>query len=102
MKLKRGDIVEIISGKDRGKRGKVLTALPKSEKIIVEGVALRKKHQRPRKAGQKGEVINFPSPIHASNVLVLCARCGRGVRTGLKILEDGRKVRICKKCKNEI
>lgn len=95
-------MVEIISGKDRGKRGKVLTVSPKSEKIIVEGVAIRKKHQRPRKAGQKGEVITFPTPIHSSNALVLCARCGRGVRAGLQILEDGRKVRVCKKCKNEI
>ena len=100
--MKRGDMVEIISGKDRGKRGKVLTALPKSEKIIVEGVVLKKKHQRPRRQGQKGEVITLPSPVHASNAMLFCQRCGRGVRAGLQILEDGRKVRVCKKCKNEI
>ena len=102
MKLKRGDMVEIISGKDRGKRGKVLTALQKSEKIIVEGVALRKKHQRPRRQGQKGEIINLPSPVHASNAMPLCQHCGRGVRIGYQTLDNGKKVRVCKKCKNEI
>lgn len=109
MNIKRGDMVEIISGKDRGKRGKVLTALPESEKILVEGVALRKKHQRPRRQGQKGEVITLSSPIHASNAMLFCKNCNRGVRVGIQILEGGlpagkagRKVRVCKKCKNEI
>lgn len=102
MKIKKGDIVKIISGKDRGKQGKVLSAFPKTQKIVVEGVALRKKHQRPRRQGQKGEVVTLPSPIHVSNAMLFCRNCGRGVRAGYQILEGGRNVRICKKCKNEI
>ncbi len=102
MKIKKGDTVQIISGKDRGKSGKVLTAFPKSEKIIVDGVALRKKHQRPKKQGQKGEVVSLPSPFHISNAMIFCPHCGKGARAGYQILEGGRKVRICKRCKNEI
>ena len=102
MKIKKGDTVQIISGKDRGKSGKVLRAFPKPEKIIVEGIALRKKHQRPRKQGQKGEVVSLPSPIHASNAMIFCSHCGRGVRAGYQVSGDGKKIRICKKCKNEI
>ncbi|QQG42638.1 MAG: 50S ribosomal protein L24 [Candidatus Giovannonibacteria bacterium] len=102
MRIKKGDIVKIISGKDRGKQGKVLRAFPKSEKIVVEGVALRKKHRRPRRQGQKGEVVTLPSPIHVSNTMLFCTNCGCGVRAGLQILENGRKARVCKKCKNEI
>src|SRR3989338_2496273 len=98
MKIKKGDTVQIISGKDRGKQGKVLT---KKEKILVEGVALRKKHRRPRRQGQKGEVVTLPSPIHVSNAMLFCKNCNRGVRTGYHILGET-KVRICKKCKNEI
>lgn len=106
MKLKKGDTVQIISGKDRGKSGKVLKVFLNppagGEKILVEGVALRKKHRRPKKQGQKGEVVTLPSPIHASNAMLLCKNCNRGVRVGYQILEDRRKVRICKRCKNEI
>ncbi|OGF63886.1 50S ribosomal protein L24 [Candidatus Giovannonibacteria bacterium RIFCSPHIGHO2_01_FULL_45_24] len=102
MRIKKGDIVKIISGKDRGKQGKVLRASPKLEKIVVEGVALRKKHRRPRRQGQKGEVVTLPSPIHVSNTMLFCKNCNRGVRVGYQILEDGKKIRICKKCKNEV
>jgi len=102
MKIKKGDKVQIISGKDRGKSGKVLRAFPKPEKIIVEGIALRKKHQRPRKQGQKGEVVSLPSPVHMSNAMIFCSHCGRGVRAGYQVLGDGKKIRICKKCKNEV
>ena len=101
MKIKKGDMVQIISGKDRGKRGKVLKVFPKNEKILVEGVFLKKKHQRPRKAGRKGEVITVPAPIHISNAMVFCKHCQKGSRVGFKFEEDT-KVRICKKCKNEI
>lgn len=101
MKIKKGDTVKIISGKDRGKSGKVLRALPEAERIIVEGVALRKKHQRPRRQGQKGEVVSLPSPIHASNAMLFCRHCGRGVRAGYQTIGDT-KTRVCKKCKNEI
>ncbi|KKT57147.1 MAG: 50S ribosomal protein L24 [Parcubacteria group bacterium GW2011_GWC1_45_13] len=101
MKIKKGDMVQIISGKDCGKQGKVLRVFPKSEKILVEGVALRKKHQRPRKQGQKGEVVTLPTPFHTSNAMLFCKNCGKGSRAGYKFSGDV-KTRICKRCKNEI
>lgn len=102
MKLKKGDTVQIISGKDRGKSGKILKVFPKDERILVEGVALKKKHQRPKRAGQKGETVAMPSPIHISNAMIFCKNCNRGVRVGYQFLDGGSKVRICKKCKTEI
>ncbi|OGF62682.1 50S ribosomal protein L24 [Candidatus Giovannonibacteria bacterium RIFCSPHIGHO2_01_FULL_45_33] len=101
-KIKKGDMVVVISGKDRGKNAKVINVFPKEERIVVEGVAMKKVHRRPRKQGQKGEVVSLPSPIHSSNVLLYCKNCGKGSRAGFKFLDDGKKVRICKKCKNEI
>jgi large subunit ribosomal protein L24 len=101
-KIIKGDMVVIISGKDRGKNAKVINIFPKSDKIVVEGVAIRKRHRRPRKQGQKGEVVSLPSPIHISNALLYCKNCGKGTRTGFQFLDDGKKIRICKKCKNEI
>lgn len=102
MKIRKGDTIQIISGKDRGKSGKVLKVFPKEEKILVEGVALRKKHQRPRRARQKGEIVTMPAPVHASNAMLFCKNCNRGVRAGYQCLDDGSKARICKRCKNEI
>lgn len=101
MKIKKGDTVLIISGKDRGKTGKVLKVFPEEEKILVENINLRKKHRRPRKAGEKGQIIEFPSPIWASNVKIVCPKCGKASRIGIKINES-RKYRICKKCGSEI
>lgn len=101
MKLKKGDTVLIISGKDRGKKGKVLEALPKEERIVVEGANLRKKHVRPRRMGEKGQIIELPAPIHISNLKLICPKCGKATRVGYKILE-GKKIRICKKCGQEI
>jgi len=101
-KLKKGDSVVIISGKDKGKNAKVLKVFPDREKILVEGVAIKKTHRRPRKSGQKGEVVSAPSPIHISNVMIYCGHCGKGVRVGYQSLDDGKKVRICKKCRNEV
>ena len=94
-------MVEIISGKDRGKQGKVLKVFLKNEKILVEGVSLRKKHQRPRKQSQKGEVVTLPTPFHVSNAMLFCKNCGKGSRAGYKF-SDSVKIRICKRCKNEI
>lgn len=104
LKIKKNDIVTVISGKDRGKRGKVIDLFPAKNKLVVEGVAFKKKHQRPRKAGQKGEVITLPSPIDASNVMLYCSHCVRGVRVGFVAGTQGAalKQRICKKCKNII
>ena len=98
MHVKRGDIVKVISGKDKGKEGKVLTAYPETGKVVVEGVAMVKKHQKARMQGQESGILSKEAAIDASNVLRVCAKCGKAARTGVKVLEDGSKVRYCKKC----
>jgi len=100
MKIKKNDTVLIISGKDRGKKGKVLKAFPKENKVLVEGVNIVKKHQRPRRQGEKGQIIQLPKPIDVSNVKLICSKCGKATRVGYKIVGD-RKFRICKKCQQE-
>jgi large subunit ribosomal protein L24 len=101
MKIKKDDIVLIISGKDRGKKGKVLKAFPKKLKVLVEGVNIRKKHVRPRREGEKGEIVEIPTPIDVSNVKLICPKCKKATRVGYKIIENT-KYRICKKCGKEI
>jgi len=100
-KIRKGDTVTVISGKDRGKTGKVLRVLTATDKVLVEGIFMRKRHQRARRAGQKGEVVSLPTPIHSSNVLFLCKNCGKGVRIGW-VISGQKKARICKRCKKEI
>ena len=101
MKIHKGDTVFIISGKDRGKKGQVLRVLPKKERVVVEGVNLLKKHQRPKKAGEKGQIITLPASIHVSNAKIVCSKCGKSVRIGYKI-SGGKKYRVCKKCGESI
>lgn len=100
--LIKGDVVFVISGKDKGKSGKILKVFPKKEKIIVEGVNILKKHIRPRRQGEKGEIIQMSVPIHISNVMLKCPQCGLATKRAFKILEGDKKTRICKKCKVEI
>jgi len=94
MKIKKGDNVQVIAGKDKGKTGKVLKAMPRDNAIIVEGLNMKKKHQRSRQQGQKGQIIQFSAPINASNVMILVD--GKPVRVGAKIVGD-KKVRVSKK-----
>lgn len=101
MKIKKGDIVLVISGKNKGKKGKILRAFPKERKILIEGVNLMKKHQKPRKTGEKGQIIQKPAPIDISNVKMICPKCNKAVRLGYKIVND-KKYRICKKCNKQI
>lgn len=101
MKIKKGDQVQIITGKDRGKRGKVLRVLVKSGKVIVEGVNIVKKHMRPRREGERGQRIEIPSPFSVSNAMIVCAHCGKPTRIGMKTTGE-KKSRVCKKCKAEI
>ena len=101
MKLKKGDTVLIISGKDRGRKGKVLKAFPKEQKILVENINLKKKHVRPKREEEKGQIVQIPAPIHVSNVKLICSKCGKATRIGYKIAEN-RKYRMCKKCGAEI
>ena len=101
MKIKKGDQVKILSGKDRGKMGKVLIAYPKEGKITVEGVNILTRHRRSRKQGQKGEKVQVSMPFDASNVLLVCGSCKKPTRAGFKIIDSG-KIRICKKCASPI
>lgn len=98
MKIKKGDNIIVISGKDKGKQGKVIKVLVEDEKVIVENINLKKKHQRPKTGGKKGEKIEVPRPLSISTVALICKNCGKPTRIGRKILPDGKKIRICKKC----
>ncbi|MDD5144955.1 MAG: 50S ribosomal protein L24 [Candidatus Pacebacteria bacterium] len=98
MKVKKGDTVLIISGKDRGKKGKIIKALPQAGKILVEGINLKKKHQRPKKQGEKGQIVSMPGLIPSSNAMLVCPKCNKPSRIGYKI-SDKKKARFCKKCK---
>lgn len=101
MKIRKNDTVLIISGKDKGKKGKVTETFPKDFKIIVEGVNLAKKHRRPRKQGEKGQIVAIPKPLSVSSVKLVCSKCAEATRVGYKTTESG-KFRICKKCGQEI
>ena len=103
--IKRNDTVMVIAGKDRGKTGVVRTVIPKKGRVIVDGVNMIKKHQRPtQSAGTMvpGGIVTREGPLHASNVMVVCSECGKAVRTGARVRQDGVKVRVCKKCGADI
>ena len=100
MKIRKGDQVLIISGKDRGKKGGVLQVFPKERRIVVEGVNIRKKHVKPKKSGEKGQIAQVLAPIDISNAKIVCPKCGKPARIGYKIIEK-KKYRICKKCGQE-
>ena len=99
--VKKDDLVMIVAGKDKGKSGKVLRVLPEKERVLVESINLIKRHTRPSQSNSEGGIIEKEAPIALSNVQLLCPGCNKPARTGLKVLEDGNKVRFCKKC-NEI
>ena len=101
MKIKKDDKVIVLSGKDKGKQGKVLSADPKAMKVVVEGVNVATKHQKPMKQGQEGGIIKVETPIYVSKVQLVCPKCGKATRVGHK-LEDGKKSRVCKKCGAEV
>lgn len=99
MHIKKGDTVKIIAGKDRGRSGKVISVFLKSGRIMVEGVNVYKKHSRPKRQGEKGEVVQVPRPLDASNAMILCGSCKKPARVGYRT-ERGTKFRYCKKCKS--
>lgn len=99
MHVKRGDEVQVIAGKDKGIKGKVVTAFPKTGKVVVEGVNVVSKHQKARRQGEESGILHMEAPIDASNVMRICSKCGKPARTGIQVLADGSKVRFCKKCK---
>lgn len=102
MHIKKNDKVKILSGKDKGKEGKVIQIMQKYDKVVIEGLNLKYKNLRPRKQGEKGQKIEYPGPVSVSNVILICPKCNKSARVGHKILENKKKVRVCKKCKSEI
>ncbi|MEW6189811.1 MAG: 50S ribosomal protein L24 [Actinomycetota bacterium] len=102
LKVKKGDKVLVIAGKDKGKKGKVLVALPKRERVIVEGVNVVKRHTRPTQRNPQGGIIEKENAIHVSNVQLICPNCGQPTRIGKREVSEGKRVRICKKCGQDI
>jgi large subunit ribosomal protein L24 len=102
MKIKKGDNVKVMSGKSRGKTGKVMQVLPTGRQLVIEGVAKTVKHAKTRKQGEKGQKIEFFAPIASSNVALICPKCSKPTRVGVQVGEKGKKTRICKKCKSAI
>jgi large subunit ribosomal protein L24 len=96
--VRKGDTVAVITGRERGKRGKVLRVSPEKGRVLVEHVNMVKKHQRPTQKLRQGGIIEREGALALSNVLLVCGRCDKGSRTGIKVLGDGRKVRVCKRC----
>jgi large subunit ribosomal protein L24 len=102
LKIRKGDRVRVLSGKDRGKEGEVMRAIPSKGKVIVDGVNIAKKHQRPTQATQQGGIIDKDMPLPVSNVALVCPSCGKPTRVGYVFDKSGTKVRSCKKCGGEI
>ena len=107
MNIKKGDKVKIIAGKDKGKTGKVLQVFKERDRVSVEGLNLLIKHLRPSRKGEKGQRIEFPAPLNASNMMVECPKCGKASRLEVKVVESEKtgkkkKFRVCKKCKQVI
>ena len=101
--IRKNDTVLIIAGKDRGKRGRVLKVLPDKNRLLVEGMNLIKRHTRPNPGKNiKGGIVEREASLHASNAQLVCPECGAQTRVGRKILGDGRKVRVCRKCEGVV
>jgi large subunit ribosomal protein L24 len=104
-RIKRGDTVEVITGEERGARGVVQRVFPRKNRLVVQGVNVMKKHQRPVQAGRgqvRAGIIEFEAPIHLSNVMLVCPACDERTRVGMLKREDGQKVRVCKQCGSDI
>jgi large subunit ribosomal protein L24 len=102
MKIRKGDRVQVLTGKDRGKTGTVTRSIPTRGKVIVDGVNIAKKHQKPTSATTQGGIIDKEMPIPVANVAIVCPACGKPTRVGYRIEADGTKVRICRKCEGDL
>jgi large subunit ribosomal protein L24 len=98
VRVKKGDTVEVLTGKNMGKRGKILKVIPDKDRVIVEGVNIVHRHMKPTQDMPQGGIVENEAPIHISNVQLVCPRCDKKTRIAIDFLEDGTKVRICKKC----
>jgi large subunit ribosomal protein L24 len=96
--FRKGDTVEVIGGKNRGKRGKVLDVRPDERRAIVEGVNTIKRHMKPSRTSPQGGIVEREAPLPAARLMVVCGKCGEATRVGHRILDDGTKVRVCKRC----
>ncbi|MCD6232384.1 50S ribosomal protein L24 [Candidatus Aerophobetes bacterium] len=101
-KIKVGDEVIVLSGKDKGKRGKVIERIPAEGKVVVEGVNIVTRHIRPTRRGQESGIVKKEAPLFQSKVMLICPRCGKKTRVGMRILKTGEKLRYCKKCKEVV
>jgi large subunit ribosomal protein L24 len=102
MKIQKGDQVMVLQGKDKGKKAEVVRAIPDSQKVILEGVNVAKRHAKPTRATQQGGVIDKFMPVHISTVALICKSCDQPTRVGYRFEEDGEKVRVCKKCESRL
>ena len=102
MSIKKGDVVVVLSGKDKGKQGKVLAAMPADRKVIVEGINVVSRHTKPRRQGEQGGIVKKEAAIYACKVQRVCPKCNKATRPAHKLLADGKKVCVCKKCGAEI
>ncbi|HCU73989.1 MAG TPA: 50S ribosomal protein L24 [Chloroflexi bacterium] len=101
-RIRKGDTVEVLQGRDAGRRGEVERVIPSNGRIIVEGINLRKRHARPRAMGQPAGIIEFNAPLHASNVMYVCPSCDQTSRTVINVSDDGSRNRHCRKCNEKI
>jgi len=101
-KIRRGDIVQAIKGKDKGKKGKVLNILIENNKALVEGVNMLKKHKRKTQQDQQGGIVSIEAPISLGNLMLVCKGCNKPVRVGFKVMKDGTKTRFCKACNEAV
>jgi len=102
IRIKKDDKVKVLTGKDKGKIGKVLKVVKKTNRVVVENINVVKVHQRPTQANPQGGIVNKNMPINVSNLMLMCNSCVKPTRIGMKQLEDGKRVRICKKCNQQI
>ena len=102
MSIKKDDTVIVLSGKDKGKQGKVLEVMPRDRKVIVEKINVVSRHTKPRREGEEGGIIKKEAPIYACKVMRVCPKCNKPTRPASKLQADGKKVRVCKKCGAEI
>jgi large subunit ribosomal protein L24 len=102
MKIKKNDTVLVITGKDRGKKGKVRQALPKTNRVIVDGINMMKRHSRTRGQARQAGIIDIEMPFSVSNVMLICNKCDKPTRVGYRVLDDGKKARICRNCHENI
>ncbi len=102
MNIKKGDNIKILSGNDKGKQGKVIAVFPREARIVVEGMNMRKRHMRPRKQGQKGEIVRIPGAFPASRAMVVCPKCSSASRIKYSFDDGGKKMRVCGACKSAL